>query len=596
MKHLLLFFYFLFFSNGILFAQEKDFQIPDSLAHKTNTELIRLIRPTRYSDPEIAKMYTNTYHKKAMAKQDQLAIIDSYFYFGHIADIQGNYKTAISYLNKGISLAENDRDSILVRLYNLRGIIQWQYGKGEQGIEDFNISRFIAQKYKDSAKINIAEINIALIKMHLKQYHESLKTYRKMLAISEDTTRISVNSKASLYIGLCDNFLRMEKPDSAIVYINKGIKESIQIKDDESISYLYPRKALYYYYKGDITNALKLLEESEKLISKLQKDDKRNIEVYYYMAQCYFASKDYIAAIEAIEKALQIIQRENNTKSDQKTNIEVSSDVAGTISDQDLFVPDEYIFLLKLKARCYEQLGDEKNQERYFDQYATLKIESSKKEVRINNFFNLLDEAEEVAFMERQKLREAAAETKVTYLYFILGFVCIAFLVMYLFFRKKEQQKAKTYTELIEKISSLETKHTEEKSDQKSVTKKTVTITDEKLQNILKGLEKFEAQELYLDSSCNLRFVAKKVKTNATYLSKIINEHKGISFNEYINNLRIQYTLQRLKSDTLFRAYSIKSISQDVGYKSADSFTKHFKKQTALYPSYYIKKLNQEEA
>ncbi|MGH1383119.1 helix-turn-helix domain-containing protein [Kordia sp.] len=585
---------FLFFSCSLL-AQEKNFQIPDSLADKTNTELISLIKSTRYSDPEAAKIYTKTYYKKAIKEQNQLTTIDSYFYFGHIADIQGKYKDAISYINTGISLAENDRDSILGKLYNLRGIIQWQYGKGEQGIEDFNISHFIAQKYKDTAKVNIAEVNIALVKMHLKQYHESLKTYRKMLAISEDTTRISKNSRVSLYMGLCDNFLHMGKLDSALVYIDKGIKESLRINDNESINYLYPRKALYYYYKGDIAKALKLLKKSEKLITKLQKDDKRNIGVYYYMAQCYFTSKDYQAAIKAIEKALHIVQRENNTSSEQKNNTTISNDAIVTISDKDLFVPDEYIFLLKLKARCYEQLGDEKNQEQYFNQYATLKIESSKKEVRINNFFNLLDEVEEVAFMERQKLRKAAAETKVKYLYFILSVVSVAFLIVYLFFRKKEQQKSKAYKELIERISSLETKSVQEASKHKTAIKKAVNITDEKLQNILKGLEKFEAQELYLDLNCNLRFVAKKVKTNATYLSKIINEQKEISFTDYINNLRIQYTLKRLKSDSLFRAYSIKSISEEVGYRSADSFTKHFKKQTSLYPSYYIKKLNQEE-
>ncbi|MFK7750768.1 MAG: helix-turn-helix domain-containing protein, partial [Kordia sp.] len=51
------------------------------------------------------------------------------------------------------------------------------------------------------------------------------------------------------------------------------------------------------------------------------------------------------------------------------------------------------------------------------------------------------------------------------------------------------------------------------------------------------------------------------------------------------------YTIDRLNSDNQFRKYAIKHIALEVGYKSPESFTKHFKNATGINPSYYIKEL-----
>ena len=109
---------------------------------------------------------------------------------------------------------------------------------------------------------------------------------------------------------------------------------------------------------------------------------------------------------------------------------------------------------------------------------------------------------------------------------------------------------------------------------------------------ILEGLNKLEKQEYFLRQDCNSYNVAKKIKTNTSYLSKVVNSHYQKNFNAYINDLRINYAVLKLKNDNRFRKFSIQSIAEEVGYKSADSFTKYFKKQTGLNPSFYIKKLN----
>lgn len=116
-------------------------------------------------------------------------------------------------------------------------------------------------------------------------------------------------------------------------------------------------------------------------------------------------------------------------------------------------------------------------------------------------------------------------------------------------------------------------------------------VSDEVKTQILDGLKKLEKQEYFLKQECNSYNVAKKINTNTSYLSKVINGHYGKNFNTYINDLRINYTILRLKNDVIFRSYSIQSIAEEVGYKSADSFTKYFKQDTGLNPSFYIKEI-----
>ena len=121
------------------------------------------------------------------------------------------------------------------------------------------------------------------------------------------------------------------------------------------------------------------------------------------------------------------------------------------------------------------------------------------------------------------------------------------------------------------------------------------TIKDYTITEILDGLIKLEKKQYYLKQECTLHNVAKKLKTNTAYLSKIVNSELGKNFSAYINDLRINYVLIELKNNKRLRSYSIAAISEEVGYKSPDSFNKYFKEATGLTPSIFIKKINELE-
>ena len=118
-------------------------------------------------------------------------------------------------------------------------------------------------------------------------------------------------------------------------------------------------------------------------------------------------------------------------------------------------------------------------------------------------------------------------------------------------------------------------------------------IKDETVAEILEKLIKLEEKKQFLRQDFTLHNVAKKLKTNTAYLSKIINSELGKSFSTYANELRINYIILELKNTAKLRSYSINAIAEEIGYKSPESFTKYFKAATGISPSVYIKKINE---
>lgn len=122
------------------------------------------------------------------------------------------------------------------------------------------------------------------------------------------------------------------------------------------------------------------------------------------------------------------------------------------------------------------------------------------------------------------------------------------------------------------------------------------SISEEIWDEIVVKLEEFELNKGYLDADISLNSLSKKMGTNHSYLSKIINTVKEKSFKNYLNDLRIVHARERISSDPNLRKYTIEAIAFDNGFKSAESFSKKFKEMYAIYPSKYLKSLETKQA
>lgn len=77
--------------------------------------------------------------------------------------------------------------------------------------------------------------------------------------------------------------------------------------------------------------------------------------------------------------------------------------------------------------------------------------------------------------------------------------------------------------------------------------------------------------------------VASYVHLNSTYMSEIFKKEMGVTFNDYVNNLRIIRSCEHLH----FSALSIGQIAERCGFTDQNYFTKVFKKYIGLTPSQY---------
>ena len=127
--------------------------------------------------------------------------------------------------------------------------------------------------------------------------------------------------------------------------------------------------------------------------------------------------------------------------------------------------------------------------------------------------------------------------------------------------------------------------------DKKQNDNKETHIEESVIYNVLIGLKDFENQLGFLDSNVTLINLSKELNTNPSYLSKIINKYKKQKFSSYLNDLRINYVLTRLKTDKKLSLYTIKAISDETGFSNSQSFTNAFYKKTGVYPSHFIKQL-----
>jgi len=93
-------------------------------------------------------------------------------------------------------------------------------------------------------------------------------------------------------------------------------------------------------------------------------------------------------------------------------------------------------------------------------------------------------------------------------------------------------------------------------------------------------------------SNITLNTVASEVRLTPNYLGAKIKQYTGITFNDYLNNIRLKYACNLLTSTN----YNIKEIAFDSGYNSVEYFLYAFKKKIMTTPSSYRAKNKKRHA
>jgi AraC-like DNA-binding protein len=116
----------------------------------------------------------------------------------------------------------------------------------------------------------------------------------------------------------------------------------------------------------------------------------------------------------------------------------------------------------------------------------------------------------------------------------------------------------------------------------------TETASPEKRQNGLKQelLKVLEKERLYLNPDLRVTDLCRLLITNRTYLSNLMNNEMELSFNELINQYRVNYA-KKMIDDDKHNAYSLSFIATESGFGSISSFNRAFKKHLGESPGQY---------
>ena len=99
-----------------------------------------------------------------------------------------------------------------------------------------------------------------------------------------------------------------------------------------------------------------------------------------------------------------------------------------------------------------------------------------------------------------------------------------------------------------------------------------------------------EIDKLYLNGKLSIQDVSDKLTIPRQYISEVLNEHMNTSFQDFINEYRVEEFINRLKSDQN-NHFTLLGIATEVGFNSKSSFNAIFKKFKGLTPTQFKKNL-----
>ncbi len=557
-----------------LLSHAQGFKIPDSLKGKSYEELSKIVYD-HIQDSIRYKFYTNVLLSKAKKEKDSLGLAMGYRYkaFEDLKD----FKRQTIYLDSSIAVSKNINEeyyplmpySSLAGSYLMRG----NYNKA---LENYFMTIKYAEKWNNKRYYYYSLGNIATLKYRTGEYQESVKMYKKVwLFMSKNRYENDITYLNYLYetFNLSRSFIKMKQLDSASYYNKMGLNDSKY--NSESKSRYYPKflinEGMLSYERDDYYQALDSLKKGVRLGPK----NTRGESPFYLITAYLYLAKTY-------DK----LDNEEETLSYLKKVDEFFKDFSG--ADINHSIRLEYREAYEMLVKYYEINDDKVNQLAYIEKL--LKFDSilnsnqlviSKTVARGYDTPNLLIAKEQII-----KELEAEKNSNTTQIAVISLFLVLSLGGAGYYYRNQRVYK-KRFLQLLDAKDNPVVAKKENASNKSSV----ANISDEVRDHLLAKLQRFEESRGYLKPKLNAKDLAKSFGSNSSYLSIVVNTYKQKSISQYINDLRIEYVVERLQMDTKFRKYTIKAIAQEIGFNTAEAFAKTFYKNTGIYPSYFIKRL-----
>ncbi|AYN05874.1 helix-turn-helix domain-containing protein [Flavobacterium sp. 140616W15] len=489
------------------------------------------------------------------------------------------YKTdinkAITYLDSVIKYSQNTGHKFFpAAAYCEKADFLKKQFKFKEAMANYNMAEKIALKTNIDYYYVVREY-IGITKSEdLGDYNGALDIYKECYRYykSKDLRNPKLSRDyQSVIFGLADCYKSLQNRDSTTFYNKLGFRES-QITKNEEYQFLFVLNEGANQIEGK--NYKIGLDSINKALPKMIEYN----NVGNVLAAYYFLGK----AFDGLGK--KEIAAENFIKVDSiyKVTKEISTE----------FI-DGYPYLITY----YKNLGDKENQLKYITAYMTIDSTLQKNYKELNKLVHKEYDIPRLISDKEKLIASLNTDKRVTY--WVLGVLFLTTIGVGGFGVYQYQLKKKyrsRFEKIIEETSIIGDKEIEvnkEKENKIATTKiEPIGIAEELVNQILEKLDEFENKKGYLESNITVQMLSTTFETNSKYVSKIVNVYKGKTVTQYINDLRIEYTVVQLQENKMLRKYTIQALALEFGFNNAESFSAAFYKKTGIKPTYFIKELD----
>jgi YesN/AraC family two-component response regulator len=486
----------------------------------------------------------------------------------------------------------------------------------------YKYARSLASKNPDSSEIVLNSIidsaqkknqlNYLAKAYYLKSFNSYLKSDAKgTLDFAEKALKISTENnygpgKALAYRMQGTQYAKLGLLKEATQSLNKGLVEIKNNDSDEghelkgmiynSFLILFNQKE-YQKKESYSKNAVREFQQ----INNIPRRNELLVSAYTNLGYNLSEIKKFEEAQSYFVKALALIGNDNHyLRSNILHDIGFSfsqqnkQDSAVSYYQKALKIVNQYGFtekkieITKNLEEAYKKLNDPENVQKYKLENLELKDSIAyNQKMAVNKTLNQKEENFDRQLIKSHSLSKGLIATCIILL-FVLGAVIFNMLSL----RKKHKKTvAQIYKEGITPVAYEEDPQETGNQSENSISAD-VKISPETEELILTGLKAFEENFDFNKKNISRYNLSNALNVNTKYLSAVIKKYKNFNFNQYINYLRINYIVDKLKNESQYRKYKINHLAEITGYSSHSAFSLEFKKITGMHPSAFIKALD----
>ncbi len=535
-----------------IFSQKKF----DSLNVKKFNQLFEIFQKS--SNFELQKSASEEIIKNAKQDKDIKKLVVGYYLSSELYD----NTMKLLYCDSIISITSKNSMKLYPSMPFLsKGSFYQKKGDYKNAIDNYLQAKKYASLHNNETLILIINFSIGTLKRKTGEFNQALQLYKSNLPLAKKF--ISEYNNSTHYLNtltsISNIYYELKELDSARHYNKLGVFESKKFNDEKSFHHFSANEGIVNFFAGEYDVAIDSLKKHSKYFESINENENL-CYTYYYLGEAYSVKGNQKKAIANYKKVDSIYQ---------------INAIAVNI------IRNSYIRLINY----YKSKNDLKNQLHFINSLMSYDSIAYDNEFYLNK--TILKEYD-IPKLELEKQNVLKKLENKENRFFNTIFYLSVFLLSVILFSIYQYKKKIIYKKRFEKIIS------KSKRIKSTIISYNHNLPKEVVNKILMGLEEFEKKNSFLSNNINLNNLAKKLNTNSNYLSKIINQYKKESFSNYLNKLRIEYIVEELKTNSTYRKYTIKAISEISGFNNAESFSKAFYKYIRLKPSYFITELEKK--